>query len=166
MNQDLESYLQPIVSSLNLESKKGFSEERLFDVRNKVNHLVVQLGISSTSNQFRSTLMQFLRSTSTCENILALILLKFYLSKPKYKLQIPFLSDVLTNFLKPVTKIRDQVLSNFAAKIYDNLLQIAPKGIITKFEKNAKTLIQELTMNTVKHFEERVTMYKLLERLI
>ena len=68
-------------------------------------------------------------------------MLKFYLSKPKYKLQIPFLSDVLTHFIKPVKKIKDPVLSTFAAKIYENLLKTAPKGIITKFEKNARILI-------------------------
>jgi len=96
----------------------------------------------------------------------SLIMLRFYLSKPKYKLQIPFLADVLTYFLKPVKKIKDPVLADFASKIYDILLKIAPKGIITKFEKNTKTLIKDLTINNIKCPEERITMYKLLERLI
>jgi hypothetical protein len=68
--------------------------------------------------------------------------------------------------LKPVKKIKDPILADFASKIYDNLLKIAPKGIITKFEKNTKTLILDLTINNVKSPEERITMYKLLEKLI
>ncbi len=94
-------------------------------------------------------------------------MIQIYLGQPKYKLNTSFISEIITLFLQAVRKIKDPVLSKFVADIYGKLLKIAPKGIITKFEKNSRSLIQELVgKNITKIFEERMMIYNLLVKLI
>lgn len=92
-------------------------------------------------------------------------MLKIYLWQPKNKLNNPFISEVINHFLPAAQKIKDYYISNFTGEIYGQLLKIAPKGIITKFEKHSKILIESLkNRNSV--FEERITIYNMLHQLI
>ena len=143
-----------------------FTEEKIIELKDILITLMIENSISLENNKFRKFIIETLQSTQIEKTSISLILINIYLSQPKYKLNIPFISEIITYFVESAKKIKDPNFSKFVGEIYGKLLKRAPKGIITKFEKNTRTLLNDLVIYKTRNSEERITIYNFLYQLM
>ena len=132
------------------------------DFTARINNSLIKNLLQLRSNEVRKFILNSLKSGDESQVILSVVMIKAYLSQPKYKLNFPFLSEIINYFMTKVIFIQNPNLSDFAAKVYGMLIKTAPSGIITKFEKNANFLIKNLTAYRSKNNQEQITIYNLL----
>lgn len=169
--EEFEKAIESLCESLSHQKEKDrakiFTTSLLHEIRLKINLLFEQNSVSMKSNTYKQKVLKFLKSEDVKHIAVAAVMIKLYSEQPIQKLQMPFISEIVSYYLKAAKLVKDPCLSSYVSEIYGILIKISPMGIVTKFEKDSKSLISDLTINyQKKNFEERITIYNLLYQLI
>ena len=163
----IESLSDNIMQQKDRDRARMFTTSLLHETKLKINSLLEQYAISMKSNVYKQKVLKYLRSEDLRRISIAAVMIKLYSEQPVQKLQMPFISEIVTYYLKAAKLVKDPCLSSYVSEIYGILIKISPMGIVTKFEKDSKMLISDLTINyQKKNSEERITIYNLLYQLI